>query len=180
MKNLKLVTLLAAGLLTITACGAKAVSFADWKKKADACKDKEYATATLKVKSNSKDQEGSETKEDATYHYTLKDGAWTNDEKDGVSYVYYVGLKAKEVFTSEPTEISGSKYTFYSDLSVKMDVDSKIAVLGYEVATKGTTTIKFNGNGYLTGYSSKSESTYTANGESKKATSNGTLSISYK
>ena len=172
---------MAAGLLTITACGAKAVSFEDWKKKADACEDKTYATATLKVVSNSKDADGSEEKENATYHYTLKDGGWANDETEGAKYSYFVGMRAKDAFQADPSSTAtGYKYTFYSDLSIKVDIDSTTSLLGYSVVIKGSGSMKFNGNGYLTSYSSKSTTTLTTPDGEEKATSSGTMTISYK
>lgn len=184
MKKLAFAALAATGLLVLSACAASKISFADWKKKADACEDVAYKTATLKVDVKS-DTNGSKDSEKETYTYTYGDNGWVADQEAGATYVMAIGGQAKNSFMTDPNTDDNHVYTFYSDLSVKAHTYDEMSVLGQSMKITSDSKYSFNSNGYVVKVTFKSVVEYETTGvlaslvESGSSTESGSYSISY-
>ena len=150
--KLRIGTLVAATMLTLTACGS--ISYEDWKAKAAALEDHEYKTCVV----NGEIFEGGESFKIENVGFTYAgNGVWESNHAYASVVKDMVGQRAKDL--SFP-EMLGYEYTFGSDLSVSVKMSQEMS----GATMKGEGKMEFDKYGYMVSYSE--EETISAGGQS--------------
>jgi len=138
--KLRIGTLVAATMLTLTACGS--ITAEEWKAKVDALEAHEYKTCVV----NGEVSEGGESMkiENVGFSY-VGNGQWTSNDAYASVVEDMVGMNAKGL--SFP-EMLGYTYTYGSDLSVKVSMSQEMS----GASMKGEGKMEFDKYGYLVKY----------------------------
>ena len=116
--KLRIGTLVAATMLSLTACGS--ISYADWSAKVDGLEEHKYAKATLV--SFKETETGEDPVEVSNLSFTWSDdyGLFVPDSEEGYDFYAYVNLNAKLVKAQfdKYTEEQLKSFSFGSDLSI--------------------------------------------------------------
>ena len=154
--KLRIGTLVAATMLSLTACGS--ISYADWAAKVDGLEEHKYAKATLV--SFKETETGEDPVEVSNLSFTWNDdyGMFVPDSEEGYNFYVYVNITAKLVKAQfdNYTEEQLKSFSFGSDLSVSAKDSVSEQGASYSAEIK----YEFDKYGYLTYGLEKEEVSY--------------------
>jgi YD repeat-containing protein len=153
---LKKAAVLSLGLVSLVSCsGLSKVDYATFKSKAQEALKTEVTYTSAKATYTSK---SSDANESYNYEFTVSGRALVAKDASGIAFATVANSYSLATITSADS-IDSSLITFYAGSGFKYEitVETNITVLGYTSSSKTVTTVEYDGSGYITSYTSTTD-----------------------